>query len=312
MCLLQYVEMQYRPRLTEEEYEVILKLRQQQDKNVSSNYSGLNNSHCKILFFDLETSPLITRMWSKWQNGVNDNNIIKDWGVLCWSAKWLFDDTIYSGKVNESELETFNVSSKKYHPNDERIMKSLWSLIDEADVIVAHNLKKFDEKKANTKFLKYGFGCPSPYQTIDTLLHLRKRFALTSNRLDYAAKQFFDIEGKLQTENNLWVRCMDGDYDALKYMSEYCDQDVKVLEDVYLLMRGWIKPHPNVGLQALSANGCCPVCSSEKRKETKTPYRTYVNEYTAYRCDDCSHIYRERRSNTPIASNKNLKVSTPR
>lgn len=301
--------MQFRPRLTQEEYELIITKRKQNDGNISKN---LENSTAKVLFFDLETSPILTTIWSKWQNGINDDDIIKDWGVFCWSAKWLFDDKIISGKVTQKELNTFKISNEKYHPDDERIMKSLWSLIDEADIIIAHNLKKFDEKKANTKFLKYGFGCPSPYQTIDTLLHLRKRFSLTSNRLDFAAKKFFGIEGKLQTEKGLWHECMKGNYEALEYMSEYCNQDVKILEDVYLLMRGWISPHPNVGLQALTENGCCPVCSSEKKTETKTPYRTYVNEYTAYRCGGCGHIYRERRSNTPLINNLNLKVSTPR
>ena len=297
------MSVQIRARLSPEEYKAILQLRGQDDGYVSKNYKKLDNTNTKILIFDLETSPLIARLWSKWQNGVNDGDIVQDWFVLCWSAKWLFDDKVLSSKLTEEELNT---------QNDERIMKNLWQLIDEADVIIAHNLIGFDEKKANTKFLKYGFGVPSPYKPIDTLLHLRKRFKITSNKLDYVAQRFFGIEGKLQTENKLWVRCMEGDFKALEYMSEYCDQDVRVLEDVYLLMRAWIKPHPNVGLQALTANGCCPVCSSQEKVETSTPYRTYVNEYTAFRCGGCGHIYRQRKSLTSLATKQNLMVSSPR
>lgn len=293
--------LQFRPRLTTEEYEAILKLRKQDNGDVSKNFKGLENTNAKILFFDLETSPMLAYSFQKWKTNISDDFIVQDWGVLCWSAKWLFEDKIISHKLNEEELPTIN---------DERIMYELWKLIDSADIIVAHNLKKFDEKKANTKFLKYGFGSPSPYNTIDTLLHLRKRFAITSNRLDYVAKKFFEIEGKMQTETGLWRKCMDGDFEALNYMAEYCNQDVKVLEDVYLLMRGWIKPHPNVGLQALSVDGCCPVCSSKEKTETATPYRTYVNEYSAYRCNECSHIYRERKAHQYLGK-ENIRVSTP-
>lgn len=292
--------LQFRPRLSKYEYEALLKMRKQDDGNVSKNLSN-NNSHTKILIFDLETAPMIAYTFQKWKTNINDDFIVQDWGVLCWSAKWLFEDEVISAKLTKQELKTVD---------DERIMKALWTLIDEADIIIAHNLNKFDEKKANTKFLQYGFGVPSPYQRIDTLLHLRKRFAITSNRLDYVAKNFFGIEGKLQTETGLWKKCMQGDFEALSYMAEYCDQDVRVLEDVYLLMRAWIKPHPNLGLQALSIDACCPVCSSTESTETATPYRTYVNEYTAHRCNDCGHVYRERKANK-LLNKENITVSTP-
>ena len=269
---------QTRRRLSPEEDALILE---------SRGVACLKNSSAKILLFDIETAPMRSYLWSKWQQGINDNAIITDWFILCWSAKWLFSDEILSSKLNKKELPK---------GNDRRITKNLWQLMDEADIIIAHNLMKFDLKKANTKFLQYNLGRPSPFNTIDTLLHARKQFAITSNKLDYIAKNFFGIEGKLQTERNLWNRCMEGDMKALQFMSLYCDQDVRVLEDVYLCMRGWITPHPNVGLQSLSLDGGCNACSSVKRESTKTPYRTYVSIYDSYRCKNCGHIYRSRRS----------------
>ena len=256
----------------------------------------------KVLIFDIETYPMLAYSFQKWNTNISDDFIVQDWGILCWSAKWLFSEDIFNDKLTEEELIA---------RDDKRISRSLWKLIDEADVIIAHNLVKFDLKKANTKFLEYHLGRPSPYQTIDTLQHARKRFAITSNRLDYIAKNFFKIEGKMQTEKGLWMRCMNNEYKALEYMQIYCDQDVVVLEDVYLELRPWIQPHPNMALLAVDVNNGCPACGSESKEHTHTNYNTYVNSYTAFRCKGCGHIYRSRTTLTPISSKKGLKVSIP-
>ena len=186
--------------------------------------------NAKILLFDLETAPLKVYAWSKWQKGVSDDMIIQDWFILTWSAKWLFDDHVYTFKCTGREA---------VRGDDERITKALWAMFEQADILIAHNLKKFDRKKANTRFLKHGLGLPSPYQQIDTLDHARKQFAITSNRLDYIASRFLNIEGKMETEKGLWWKAMEGDEDALSAMAAYCDQDVRVLEDVYM----WLRPY---------------------------------------------------------------------
>lgn len=256
----------------------------------------------KILIFDIETHPIAAYTWTKWKANINDSFIIHDWGILCWSAKWLFEDKILNDSLTKKELKTLD---------DKRISKSIWKLIDEADVLIAHNGVKFDIKRVNTKFLEYGLGRPSPYQVIDTLKHARKRFSITSNRLDYIANNFFGVEGKFDS-SGLWMEVMKNrDIKALKAMQDYCDQDIRVLEEVYLKMRGWIHPHPSVALLSMNMNNGCPACGSEEKELCTTDYNTYVNSYTAYRCKGCGHIYRERKTKTPLSSNAGLKVSTP-
>lgn len=259
-------------------------------------------SNAKILLFDLETAPLRAFMWSKWQNGVNDDAIISDWFVLTWSAKWLFNDKVYQAKVTKNECLA---------QDDNRIIKSLWQMLDKADIVIAHNLKKFDRKKANTRFLKHGLGLPSPYLMIDTLLSARRQFAITSNRLDYIAHNFLGLEGKMETPKGMWWRAMDGDAKSIKKMADYCDQDVRVLEDVYLFLRPYIQPHPNIGLfNEHDADGCTH-CGGESL-EMISDYHTQINSYTAYRCNDCKGISRNRTTNTPIKFKRGLKISTPR
>lgn len=178
--------------------------------------------NAKILLYDLETSHIIARVFSLWQNGINPDDVIKDWSLLCFSAKWLFEDEIMSFKMTEEELKTWD---------DRRIVKELWKLMDEATHIIAHNAAKFDNRKSNAKFLKYDLKLPSPYQTIDTLQHAKRKFALTSNRLSYIA-EYLGLESKMETSKGLWNKVEDGDFEALKEMDKYCQQDVKVLEEV--------------------------------------------------------------------------------
>ena len=258
--------------------------------------------NAKILLFDLETAPLQTYMWSKWQKGVNDDAIISDWFILTWSGKWLFEDKIISHRCTAEEAK---------EQNDKRIVQELWQAFDEADIIIAHNLKKFDEKKSNTRFLFYQLPPPSPYLTIDTLLHARKRFAITSNRLDYIAK-WIGIEGKMETPKGLWWQAMKGDNDALEQMRLYCDQDVKVLEDVYLYLRPYIKPHPNLGLFIEEDRQCCPSCGHDELEMLNKDYVTFVNSYTAHRCKSCGSVSRARVTNTPIKSKRQLTTSIPK
>ncbi len=51
----------------------------------------------KILLFDIETSPMEVFVWSLIGNKyIQPNNIIKDWNVISWAAKWLCDSTVTS------------------------------------------------------------------------------------------------------------------------------------------------------------------------------------------------------------------------
>lgn len=247
--------------------------------------SNPSSNRVKILLFDLETSHIHARVWGKWQQNINDDDIIKDWIILCWSAKWLFDDTIYSAKLNKKEIKKWD---------DNRIVKMLWNLLDEADIIIAHNLMGFDRKKSNARFLYHRLGLPSPYQTIDTLLVARKQFKITSNKLDYLG-EILGVGRKISTESGLWNKVEDGDMEAMDKMSKYCDGDVQLLEDVYLELRPYIQPSPNIGLFSDSSKPVCTSCGSEDIRENGE-YVTTVHSYQNFTCNNCGSHSRGRKT----------------
>ncbi len=237
----------------------------------------------KILSFDIETAPLKGYFWRIWKENIGVNQIIDEWYILTWAAKWLdSDEVIYDSLHLHGDLY-----------DDTPILHSLHSLLDEADVVVAHNGNKFDVPKINTRFLKAGLAPPSPYKQIDTFQVAKRNFAFTSNRLDSLAK-YLEIGGKIDTGGfELWSRCMNGDVKAFEEMSEYNIQDVRLLEEVYLRLRPWIKNHPNTGAYLDEAKPVCPKCGSTHLHNRGFAY-TQVGKYQRYQCQSCGGWSRGR------------------
>jgi hypothetical protein len=241
----------------------------------------------KILLLDIESSPMEVYVWQLFKNNyIDPKNVIKDWSILTWSAKWLF----------EPEIMSMGVTPKNaIDREDKSILLPLWQLLDDANMVVAHNGAKFDIKKMNTRFAEAGFKPPMPYRVIDTLTHARRVFAMSSYKLDYI-NTFFDLEGKSEHGGfNMWKRCVNGDVGALEEMRTYNESDVRALEELYLQIRPWIKGHPPVGLYIDTDGTACTNCGNVDL-EWGGSYFTPAGRYAAFRCNTCGAIGRSRTS----------------
>jgi hypothetical protein len=185
-------------------------------------------------------------------------------------------------------------SEEAINEDDSRIIKNLWKLINEADIVIAHNAKQADVKWMNSRFILCGLAPPKPYHIIDTLEVAKKNFGFSSNKLD-ALAGYFGIEHKLETNFKLWKDARNGDEDSLKYMEFYNKMDVEILEQVYIVLRPWIKNHPNCGNLLSSTEPLCSICSSKKLELIPDKYYyTSIGKYELYRCKDCGSISRGR------------------
>lgn len=255
----------------------------------------------KILLFDVETFPLKLYSWTLWKPKLSYTNIIEDWALVSWSAKWLFAPDVMSDVLIPEEAVA---------RDDKRICKSMWPLLDQADVVISHNGINFDHKRLNTRFLLNKIAPPMPYQVIDTLRTSMGKFAFTSNRLDYLG-QLIARKHKLATDFDLWVRCDHGNKDALTYMRQYNEGDVLLLEDVYVEMRPWVSGHPNIALIAECEHEACPVCGSSNLQEVGY-YRTNAGASESLRCLNCGAPSRRRYSVLDKTRKKNLLSPIPR
>ena len=158
-----------------------------------------------------------------------------------------------------------------------------------------HNCKKFDNKKANSYFLKYGLNPPSPYRTIDTLQIAKSKFALPFNNLDYIA-EYLNVGRKISTDVQLWIDCDKGNQEALDLMLDYNKQDVVVLRDVYKRLLTW--GNNNVNMNTYNDDKfSCTNCGSDKVEMITNKFvHTNTNKYLAYRCNDCGSVMRANKS----------------
>jgi len=231
----------------------------------------------KILIFDIENTPATAYAWTQgiWETNVRPEHLIKDWNMLSFSAKWLDDSKVISDVLTPKEA---------LGGDDKRLTKHLWDLLDEADFVIGHNLINFDIPMSNTRFLKHGFGPPSPLRAIDTLKIAKKVFSVTFNSLNYLS-DFLKIGRKEETGGfDTWKQCMNGDAKALKIMSKYNAHDVTLTEDVYHALRPWMPSHPNVNVFKHETG--CARCGSTILK-ARGRYTTNTGIYTSYQCQDC-------------------------
>lgn len=263
--------------------------------------SARNGTIPKILIFDIETSPMKAYVWSRWKQNIHLEQTIAEWFCISWSAKWLYANDTMSDVLTPQEI---------LHEDDSRIMKKLWELIDEADIIIAHNGIDFDIPKINSRFLLLGFPPPSTYQVIDTKRVAAKQFGFSSNKLD-ALAGYFGIEHKMDTDFELWAKCLAGDEEALHYMQIYNIKDVDILEEVYLKLRPWIKNHPNVAAYLGSKEPICSNCGSHHLTPIDKYYYTQTAKYQLYRCK-CGALSRGRNNLLPKDIMRNLTTRIPK
>lgn len=240
----------------------------------------------KTLLIDIETAPSKSYIWGLWQEVTSYSAIERDWYILCWSAKWLGEHEIMS-----SGLVDFPKQYKINPENDIHVLGKLWKLLDEADIVIAHNGIQFDRKKINARFIINGINPPSPYRMIDTLQVCRREFAFTSNKLADIVK-FLNIGEKVDTGGfQLWKNCLSGHLQSWQKMIKYCKKDITLLERVYLALRPYILQHPNVGMD--SVRPVCPKCGNHKIQCRGFSY-TNASKFQRFVCLNCGGWGRQK------------------
>ncbi len=254
---------------------------------------GKTKSELKILIYDIETSPILGYFWGLFKQNIGINMIKEDWFVMTWAAKWFGEETIY-----HDSCWNHNFDPKNKEGCDRAVVQSLWDMIDEADMIVAHNGNRFDIKKVTARAITLGIKPHKPVKLIDTMLIAKGAGAFTSNKLDWLAQTLCG-ERKVDTGGfELWANCLAGDEDAWRLMLEYNINDVTILENVYVALAPYDKRAPSFLTHVDSTVTRCisPVCGSHNVIETGATAKTNVSEFTGYVCGDCGKQMRGRKN----------------
>lgn len=229
----------------------------------------------KILFYDLEVSRAIVEGYgNKWDFKVV--KLIRPQELMCYSYQWLDEK-----KPTWVSMHDFSSKTK--------FIESLRDLQHEADIVVAHNAKKFDNKMANRYFIKNNIDPPSPYFVIDTLQVARSKFKFEGNSLndlcdylDLGRKEkitYADLEDDFMTSKP--------SRQTLRQMKKYNDIDVELLIKLYFKLRPYISNHPNMA-RLMNRSDVCPHCGADEDSLHRHKYRpTKLGLYLQYKCKVC-------------------------
>lgn len=258
----------------------------------------------KILTIDIETAPIEAYTWGIWDVNVGLDQIKTEWGILSYAAKWL-------DKKPVIYADTGGRGKRKVR-DDKALMKELWKLLDQADIVVAQNGQRFDVKKINARLIMHDFKPYSPIRVVDTLLVAKKHFGFTSNKLAWMSKYLTDAkksEHKKFPGFELWTECLADNPKAWAEMAKYNKLDVIATEQLYIKQRPWIKGHPNMASYTPSHEHACTNCGSTN--VTKNGFAILQQgKYQRFICGDCGTWSRGKQNMINVTNRKASLAST--
>lgn len=256
----------------------------------------------RILTIDIESAPIEAYVWGLWDQNVGLDFIKTDWTILSYAAQWF-------GERKMIYADTGGRGADKVR-DDYPLLSQLWELLNEADIVVAQNGKRFDVRKINARLIQHGYTPYSPIRVIDTMVEAKRCFAFTSQKLAWTSKLLTDTpksEHKKFPGFELWIECLKDNPEAWKVMRKYNCQDIRSTSEVYKKLRPWIKNHPNVTTFDLRPGGACPNCGSTKVKHTGSA-TLQSGIYAQYQCLSCGAWPRGKQLLNPLETRKSKLV----
>lgn len=222
----------------------------------------------KVVLWDIETSLGVFATFGLYPNSIPYENILEEpQKIICISWKYL-------GEKKVTALHTAEMTEKE-------VIEEMSKVLSGASLLIHHNGDKFDLKKFTVRLIKHGLPALPPVRTLDTLKELKRVASFACHRLDFLGDTL-GIGRKKATGKGLWLKALHGDPDAIKEMSKYCNQDVRLLESLYLTIRPYLRSHPNLHTE----NGC-NVCGSDNTINRGYTTKKGGLNYQKFQCKDC-------------------------
>ncbi len=248
----------------------------------------------KAVIFDIETSLSVVATYDLKPDYINPENIIHDWFMICFCWKWLGGSRIYDSSLLD-DMKRY----KKNPCDDYGVVKRLYEVLSEAEMMIGHNVASFDWKKFMARVIYHGLPPIDRPLVVDTLKEARKIAKFTSNKMSYLAKHL-GVENKLHHAGDMWLRILRGEAAAVREAVTYCRGDIVTTEALYLKLRPYMMNHPNQNLWRGDGIECCTNCSSDNVIGAGTRY-TVAGKYQRYQCKDCGHWMRGTKTSKRVS-----------
>lgn len=241
-------------------------------------------SQPKTLIWDCELKPSIVSTWTLFKPMISIDKIIESAGIICLAYKWQGSD--------KTEF------TSEWGDGYSKMIATLHSLFEEADVVCGYNSTAFDVKHANAAFLLEGLSPPAPYKQLDLYLEVKKRFNFPSRKLDYICQRLGLGNKVHHSGQQLWNEVLrptteESGREARALMQRYCSTDVDLTSDLYDKLYPWLKVPINAGLFVNEDDPCCPACGGPIQSRGYA-YSTHLR-YKRFFCPDCRSWSRGKR-----------------
>ena len=235
----------------------------------------------KILFYDIETTPIKAWIWRVGEQVIHHNQLDDDFnstGIICIGYKW-------------NDKRPARVIGWGYNEqNTKKVVEQFDKIASQADIVIGKNSDKFDIKHINTQRMIARLpGLPVYLNNTDDLeAQIRKYFWFPSYSLDYLSKALLKNKGKIRMGFGAWTDIVSKkSRESYRKMLRYCKNDVKETYKIWKLTVSHFKPKFNMA--TFRQDICCRNCGSNNIKRNgvrhrgKTVYQMfYCNNHGGY------------------------------
>lgn len=217
----------------------------------------------KILFYDIETTPIRAYVWRLGKQVVRHGQLSVDHyitNIICITYCW------NDGKKAKALVFDYETQNCK------KVVQDFDELCKKADVIIGKNNMKFDNKQITTQRLLHDLpGMPDWLEKMDDLeRHMRKHFALPSYGLDYFS-DILGLGGKINMCMQDWINIVEKNEHgkaSLKKMVEYGKKDIEDTRAIWNHCVKHFKPRYNHATH--SEDHVCTNCGSNNIRKNGT------------------------------------------
>lgn len=247
----------------------------------------------RILIFDSEIAKTLYATYPSYKPvKLRAEDIIQDWFTICTAWKW-----VGSKKINCVSIIDDKKRYEKNKFDDYHVIKTFYDVIKEADVIVGHNMERFDWQKFMERVICHRLP-PLPAPKIVDSMKMAKKFGFSYKSLAYLTKRL-NLREKLKNGgNDMWNAIVQGK--GREHVEEcvvYCKGDIEPAEDLYNRLAPYVPNSmlPNMNLYRGTGVQCCPCCSSNEFTKDGFLY-TPTTKKQRYHCNECGKYFTDAKS----------------
>ncbi len=233
----------------------------------------------KILFLDLETMPNIVAAWRcGYKLNIGTDSILQERFIL--SAQWAW---------NEEKAVGMLANFKK--KDDKKLIKTISKEIAKADIIVGHNIRRFDLPWIEGRAFIHGLPPIGvgyiPH--LDTMKMAKATLGLNGYSMNYLSKLIGGLS-KTPTHYSDWIQVLtDNDVDKAEHLLKYGIKDVVINRDLFRALLPYSRLTTHMGVLAKGDKYSCPACGgktvSHGRRVTASG-----NVQARRRCTKCGNV----------------------